>query len=67
LELQARAKVEERAEALLRLLELRFQTLVPADLEALIRGSTNLEQLSRWFDEAVTVESLDAFRHFVQP
>jgi hypothetical protein len=52
---------------LLRLLELRFPPGAPADLAGLIRSSTDLAQLSRWFDAAATVATLDDFRQACQP
>jgi hypothetical protein len=71
LEWQREARVEGRAEgkaeALLRLLELKFHTPVPVELATAIKSTTDLDQLSRWFDAAVTIGSLDAFRQLVQP
>lgn len=62
---QAEGRAEGQAELLLRLLELRFRTSLSADLVAQIRGTTNAEQLRRWFDAAYTAPSLDAFRQIM--
>jgi len=58
----AEGQVKQRIASVLRVLELRFPPGAPADLTALIRGSTDLGQLSRWFDAAALAPSLDDFR-----
>jgi len=51
-----------RAETLLRVLERRFTVKVPADLDAAIRGTTDLARLECWVDLAVDAGSLEEFR-----
>jgi hypothetical protein len=70
LEWQAQARQEgrqegerERSRALvLRALELRYRTPVPADLAAAVAALNDLGELSRWFDATLTNDTLDAFR-----
>jgi hypothetical protein len=57
----AEGKVEGKAETLLRVLRLRFGNLAP-ELEAAVCATSDLAQLDRWVDAAVTSPSLDAFR-----
>jgi hypothetical protein len=58
----------ERARAdLLRVLQLRFPGAVPSDLATRVERLTDLDELARWFDAAVTAPSLDAFRVAVRP
>jgi hypothetical protein len=54
-------KLEGKAEAILRLLKLRFQS-VPAEVENGIRAATDLTTLERWFDLAYSAADLAAFR-----
>ena len=61
LEWMAEGKVEGKVESILRLLELKFQA-VPPEVTAAVRGTSDLAQLGRWFDAAVTAGSLEAFR-----
>jgi hypothetical protein len=65
-EWQEQARAEEaiaRTRAnLLRALQLRFQTPLPADLAAAIAALNDLEEVSRWFDASQTADSLAAFR-----
>jgi len=51
---------------LLRALHLRFRAEIPNDLTAEIEDMTELNDLMRWFDAAVTADSFDAFRTAVQ-
>ena len=51
---EAKGKAEGKAESILRALEMRFAQEPPADLIAIIRATTDLDQLSRWFDAAMT-------------
>lgn len=62
LEWQREAETERLRRDILRLLELRHHQGVPADLAAIVTVSSDLEELSHWFDFAVTTENLDAFR-----
>ena len=62
LEWQRDAEIERSHKLILRLLELRHRQVVPADLQAKVLASNDLEELSRWFDLAVTTESLETFR-----
>src|SRR5262249_10807923 len=65
LEWQAEARVETKRDDVLRLLRLRFQEEVPTDLAASVETSTDLNELTRWFDAAAVSPSLDAFRNAV--
>ncbi len=66
LEWQAQARAEAQLETLrgilVRLLQLRCKTEIPADLHAPIESTTDATELSRWVDVAATVDSLEAFR-----
>src|SRR5205823_2252681 len=53
LEWQAEARAEGRAEAILRILRLRFGS-VPAEVETSIRGTLDVARLDQWVDVAVT-------------
>lgn len=78
LEWQAEARIEGRKEGraegqletkradLLCLIQLKFHEALPSDLVDQIDATTNLEVLTRWFDQAVQANSLDAFRAVVQ-
>jgi hypothetical protein len=55
-------QAEARQSDLLRLLERRFRTPVPADLAKVIAELYDHDQLTRWFDALVAADSLDAFR-----
>jgi Putative transposase, YhgA-like len=63
---EAKGKAEGKAETLLRVLERRFATNVPADLDVAIRGTTDLARLERWVDLAFEAGSLDEFRRLGQ-
>ncbi len=70
LEWQAKARQEGRQEGeitkaranLVRSLELRFGSPLPADLADEIAARRDLDVLNRWFDAAITSPDLDAFR-----
>jgi hypothetical protein len=62
LEWQAEAVVEVQRANVLRLLEAHCGSQAPADVAAAIQASTDLTQLSRWFDAALKVKSYDEFR-----
>ncbi len=66
-EWKAAGRVEQQRGALLRALRLRFPPEVPADLGRTIEQTTDLDVLTRWFDAALTVPTLDAFRSAIQP
>lgn len=59
---QLRARREERAESLLRVLRKRPELGLPSDLERSVRAVTDLGQLAAALDEAVTSPSLEEFR-----
>jgi hypothetical protein len=63
---QERGEAKGKAGALLRILERRFAVSVPPDLDAAIRGATDLAQLERWVDLALEARSLDEFRRVGQ-
>jgi hypothetical protein len=71
LEWQAQARAEAQAETkrddLIRALQVRFQSPLPADLTATLSEEKDLETLSRWFDLALTAASLEAFQAAVSP
>jgi hypothetical protein len=56
-----RGEIKGKRESLVRLLELKFQSL-PADLLTALQSTDDLQQLSQWFDLAVTATSLTDFR-----
>jgi hypothetical protein len=58
---RAEGKAEGKAEDVLDVLRARFQT-VPDDVEARVRASVDLQQLTRWLIAAATALSLDSFR-----
>jgi hypothetical protein len=51
---------------LLRVLELRFGTSIPNDLRAALQGESDLTELARCLDAAVTANALAEFRAAVQ-
>jgi hypothetical protein len=59
-------QIEERRRLLLRALEHRLKIAVPEDLASLIRGTTDLALLDRWFDLTLEVPSLEEFRRRMQ-
>jgi hypothetical protein len=59
---ETKGKITQQRADLLRLLELRFRTAVPADLAAKVNGQQDLATLEGWFDQAATCASLDEFR-----
>jgi hypothetical protein len=61
-----RARQEERATLLLRVLERRWKIALPAELVARIRNTKDMELLQRWFDLALDVASLEEFRQKMQ-
>jgi hypothetical protein len=66
-EWKAEGRLEGERDSLLRLLRGRFPPEVPADLAQSIAQTTDLEELRRWFDVAMTTPSLDAFRTATTP
>jgi hypothetical protein len=62
----AEGRAEGRAEAvranLLRVLEVRFPSGVPADLVAAVNAQKDPATLDRWFDRALTANNLDEVR-----
>jgi hypothetical protein len=63
----AKGRAEEKRNALLKVLQLRFQTELPADLAQVIQQTAELEVLSGWFDAALLAPSLEAFASAVRP
>jgi hypothetical protein len=59
-------KAEALRAALLRALRVRFRISIPPELEAAVMAQTNFDELSHWFDVALTADSLDTFRAVIQ-
>jgi hypothetical protein len=59
-------QVEVLRDSLLRALQVRFQTPIPAELEAAVKASSDPDELTHWFDVALTASSLDEFRATIQ-
>lgn len=55
-------KIEGKVGAILRLLEKRFPPGAPAQVATVIKASTDVEQLNRWFDAAIDAASLEQFQ-----
>jgi hypothetical protein len=55
-------RMEERAENLLRVLRSRFPGAVLRDVEERVQAEQKPDELSRWFDLALSAASLDDFR-----
>ena len=66
LEWQAEAKVELMQAHVLRLLEINCRDPLPADLVRTIQGMTDLDELSRWSEAALSSKSIKKFRAAVQ-
>jgi hypothetical protein len=62
LEWKREAQVETTRKKLMRAIQVRLKGGLPEDLAASIEGMTDLAELDRWFDAALQVDSLDAFR-----
>ena len=56
------AEIRARVRDVLRLLEKKFPPVVPEEITAVVKASTDLQQLNRWFDAAIDAASLDDFR-----
>ena len=63
---RAEGEVERLRAVILRALELRFRSAVPADLAAAVAGIADVEELSRWLDRTQTSDSLEDFRAAVR-
>ncbi|HKB35976.1 MAG TPA: hypothetical protein VKD72_05950 [Gemmataceae bacterium] len=61
LEWMTEGEVKGKSGSLLRLLELKFQT-VPPEIETVIRNTNDLSVLNRWFDAAFGAATLADFR-----
>lgn len=59
-------QIEGRVAMLIRALERRLKAHVPEDLTSLIRGTSDLALLERWFDLTLEVESMEEFRRRMQ-
>ena len=57
---------ERDQNAILRVLKARFKQEVPADIVALVRGITDLDQLEQRMATAAECVDLDAFRQALQ-
>jgi hypothetical protein len=66
LEWQQQARIETMRANLLKALQVRLHAEVPEDLVSAVEAMTDLGELSRWFELALTADSLDAFRARVQ-
>ncbi len=55
-------KAEANVKTLLKLLTKRFQEALPADVEARIRSTADLEKLDAWIDASLEASDLDDFR-----
>jgi hypothetical protein len=62
----AKGQLETKRATVLRAVQVRLQSPVPADLVARVEAMTSLEELDRWFDAALTAASLDDFRAAVR-
>jgi hypothetical protein len=58
-------RAQTKRESLLQVLRLRFHQL-PVDLVETIHTLTDLDELTRWLDTAVTAQTLESFRAAVQ-
>lgn len=61
-EARQEGRLLNQRDALPRALERRFKAPVPADLSKAVQESTDLGELSRWFDVVFDVPTLEAFR-----
>jgi len=55
-------KTEANVKTLLRLLSKRFQVALPAEVEARIRSTADLETLDAWIDSSLEASDLEDFR-----
>jgi hypothetical protein len=58
----AKGKIEGKIEALLQLLAVRFETVIPAELEQTIRATSDVAQLDTWFRAGLKANDLAEFR-----
>ena len=56
---------EARREDLMKLLRNKYTT-VPPELASAVRGATNLDALTQWFDAALAAPTLEAFAVLVR-
>jgi hypothetical protein len=59
---QQRGMTAAKVDALLRVLTRRFRGAPPADLEAIIRATNDLEKLDSWIDTSADASDLEEFR-----
>jgi hypothetical protein len=57
--------LEARREDLMKVLRVKYQTL-PPELTAAVRGSKELDLLTRWFEAALAAPTLEAFALLVR-
>ena len=62
----AAGMAEAHREDLLKLLRVKYHHL-PVELADTVRGATDLDQLTRWFDAALAAPTLEAFGVLVRP
>jgi hypothetical protein len=55
------AALKTKQADVLRAVQIRLRSPVPADLVARVEAMTSLEELDRWFDAAATAVSLEGF------
>ena len=56
----AMGMLEARREDLLKVLRVKYQML-PQELTALVRGSSDMDRLTRWFEAALAAPTLELF------
>jgi hypothetical protein len=61
----ASGMLEARREDLLKTLRVKYQEL-PPELNAAVRGTSELNQLTRWFDAALAAPTIDSFAALVR-
>ena len=61
----ASGMIEARREDLLKLLRVKYLSF-PPELNAAVRGCTELIDLSRWFDAALAAPNLEAFAALIR-
>jgi hypothetical protein len=59
---RAKGRVEARRDLLLRLLRGKFPTQLPPEVSSAIQAQADADELSRWFDLALTASSVEEFR-----
>jgi hypothetical protein len=65
MEWEERGRLKDKRESLLRLLEIRFNQSIPADVLQAVQQQIDRAILSQWFDESVLARDMDAVRHVI--